>query len=286
MRLVLLLAPSLLLASAAALAGDPAPVDASLTAFKEGDYAKAAGIAEKVGADDPAYAKARYLLGEARLAAGDASAAEQAFRESLAKKADAVPTLAGLGRALQAKGSHEEALKTVQRAVLLDGKDAGARRALGEVLAAQGKAAEGRKELDQAVKLDPKDPLTARALVELCIKESNLGGALKAAERLVQADDKAPMGYFLRGLVLDKSGMDKEAIEAYEASLAKDPKLLDAHKNLAILCVAKNPLYQDRERTKKAMEHFEKYFELGGKDDELKQAYSTMKSFLDSQRGK
>ncbi len=76
-------APAALLAVAAmgaAALADGAPVDESLAAFKAGEYEKSASVAEKVPADDPAYAKARYLLGEARLALGDASAAEAAFR--------------------------------------------------------------------------------------------------------------------------------------------------------------------------------------------------------------
>ena len=53
-----------------------------------------------------------------------------------------------------------------------------------------------------------------------------------------------------------------------------------AHKNVAILCVAKNELYQDAERTKKAFDHFQRYFDLGGKDDELKKLYETIRSVL------
>ncbi|MCI0587577.1 MAG: tetratricopeptide repeat protein, partial [Planctomycetes bacterium] len=76
------------------------------------------------------------------------------------------------------------------------------------------------------------------------------------------------MGPFLRGLALDRLGKGREAIEAYEAALARDPKFLDAHKNLAILCHTRNPTYQDRARTEKAMAHYERYFALGGADAE------------------
>ena len=43
-------------------------------------------------------------------------------------------------------------------------------------------------------------------------------------------------------------------------------------------------LYQNAERTKKAMEHFKKYVELGGKDEKLKEIYGSMKAFLDGQK--
>jgi len=287
----LLPVPALLLAAGLAFAGDsvpsgPNPVDAAMAAFKEGDYAKAAEAVAKVGAEDPLFPKAQYVLGEARLAQGDAEAAEKAFRAGLDRKADSVPLLAGLGRAQTARGAHEEAMKNLQKAAKLDAKDAVVHRALGECLAAQGKAPEARKELEQAVKLEPKDPLAARSLVEHLLRQNDLDGAARAAEVHRASEPRGAMGDFLRGLVLDRSKKGKDAIESYEAALAKDPRFLDAHKNLAILCVTDNPLYSNRERTKKALEHFARYFELGGRDDELKQTYETIKAFVEGNKGR
>ena len=103
----------------------------------------------------------------------------------------------------------------------------------------------------------------------------------KVAGKLAKALPKHPMGHFLKGLVLDRRGKDKDAIEAYEKAIALDETFLDAHKNLAILCTTKNPLYRDKERTEKAFRHYEKYFELGGNDPELEQTYRTIKGYLE-----
>jgi tetratricopeptide (TPR) repeat protein len=285
----LLVVPVLLLAAGLARAGgDSTPassLDPAMAAFKEGDYAKAADAAAKVPAEDPLYPKAQYVLGESRLAQGDAEAAEKAFRAGLEKKPESGPLLTGLGRALTARGSNDEAMKSLQKALKIDAKDAVVHRALGECLAAQGKGPEARKELEQAVKLDPKDPLAARALVEHLVKANELDAAGKAAEACKASDPKGAMGDFLRGLVLDRSNKGKDAIEAYEAALAKDPKFLDAHKNLAILCVTDNPLYSNKQRTQKALEHFARYFELGGKDEELKRTYESIKAFIGGDKG-
>ena len=275
---------SLLLVAALLLLGDP--VDDALAAFKAGEYAKSAEIAEAVKPEDPAFPKSRYLLGEARLAAGDAAAAEKAFRAGLEKKADSAPLLTGLGRALAAAGKGEDALKEFQKAIKIDPKDAVAHRSLGECLAGMGKAPEARKSLEAAFKIDAKDPLTCRALVELLVKQDDLDAAEAYAAKARAADPKGAMGDFLQAVVLDKRKKGKEAIEAYEAAVAKDPKFLDAHKNLAILCISDNPTYQNRERTRKAFDHFAKYFELGGKDEELKQTYLTIKGFLEGNGGK
>jgi len=261
------------------------PLEKAMDAFRKGEYGDAVVEAMEVPASDPLYPKAQLLMGEAHLALEEWENAEKAFRLVLKSKPDAVPALAGLGRALTGLEKHTAAMEVLRKAVRLDPKDVGARRRLGEGLAAQGKPQDARKELEQASKIDPKDPLTARVLVEVLVKAGDVGDAAKAAEGLRAADPRSAMGDFLRGLVHDRNGSAKEAIASYEAAIAKDPKFLDAHKNLAILCVADNPAYRDRERTDKALAHFEKYFELGGKDEELRKVYDTMKSFLGSQKG-
>ena len=73
---------------------------------------------------------------------------------------------------------------------------------------------------------------------------------------------------------------------ALEKALALDASFLDAHKNLAILCHTRNPLYTDEVRTKKALEHYAKYFELGGQDKELESSYAQFKAFMDEYLGK
>ena len=49
---------------------------------------------------------------------------------------------------------------------------------------------------------------------------------------------------------------------------------------MAILCIAQNPVYTDQKRTAKAMEHFEAYERLGGRDATVLQVYGQLKSFL------
>ena len=273
---------ALVVMASTGLADDPlAP---AMEAYRNGEYEKAAEIASAVADDDPARLKAAYLIGEANLARGKWVAAEKAFREVLDKKADNVPALVGLGRAQAGGGSVDVAITTLEKAAKVDAKDAGARRALGETRFAKGDLEKARADLEAAVKLDPKDPLASRSLVEVSLKAERLELAVKEAERIAKALPEHPMGHFLRGYVLDRQGRDKDAISEYELAVAKDDKFIDAHKNLAILCVARNPNYADKERTAKAMDHFQRYFELGGTDKELKDKYEQIKAFLDSQK--
>ncbi len=267
--------------AAAAFAADEA-LSTAMDAFKSGDYAKAAEIASGVPADDPSRLKAAYLLGESDLMLEKYDDAEKAFREVLDKKADSVPALVGLGRAQIGTNHADDAVATLEKAVKLDGKDVAARRSLGDARFAKGDVDKARADLEAAVKLDPKDPLASRSLVEALVKADKTDLASKEADRLAKSAPDQAMGPFLVGYVLDRQGKDKDAIEQYEKAIAKDDKFIDAHKNLAILCVTKNPLYTNRERTKKALDHFKRYFELGGKDEKLKQDYEQIKAFMES----
>jgi tetratricopeptide (TPR) repeat protein len=269
----------MLAAAALARAGDP--VADAMDAYRRGEFAKVVEWAWSLKADDASRAKAAYLAGESDLMLEKWDDAAKAFEEVLAKKAENVPALTGLGRAQTGRGAHDDAIVTLERAAKLDAKDVAARRSLGEARLAKGDLDKAKADLEAATKLDPKDPLSARSLVETHLRAEKFDAAAKEADRLAKAVPEHPMGHFLRGLVLDRQGEDKDAIEAYEKAIAKDDKFIDAHKNLAILCVARSNTYQDRARVKKAFEHFRRYFDLGGKDTELKETYETIKSVLE-----
>jgi tetratricopeptide (TPR) repeat protein len=271
-------------AAASAFAADD-PVAPAMEAYKAGDYAKAVELASAVKTDDPARPRAAYVVGESNLMLEKWDDAQAAFKEILDKKADSVPALVGFGRAQIGKGANDDAITTLEKATKLDAKDAAARRSLGEAHLAKNETDKALADLSAATKLDPKDPLASRSLTELLLKGDKTDAAQKEASRLAAVIPDHPMGHFLAGYVFDKQKKIKDAIEEYEKAIAKDDKFIDAHKNLAILCVSQNPNYQDKDKTKKALEHFKRYFELGGKDEQLKQTYEQIKGFIEGKGG-
>jgi tetratricopeptide (TPR) repeat protein len=262
-------------------AEEASALDAVQEAFHAGDYASVVELAAAIPEDDADHRKACYLTGEAQLLLGNAGAAAAAFRQVLAANPDSVPALTGLGRALASLDEPKEAERTLRRAVKLDRKNAFALRSLGEFLVAEDRLAEGATCLELAVRRDPRDPLAARAAVEALVRLEKLDRARKIARTVRRARPEHPMGDFLTGIVLDRDGKVDEAIAAYEAAIAKDDTFIDAHKNLAILCTTQNPMYSMKERTEKALTHYERYFELGGQDEELRQIYQSIRSFID-----
>jgi tetratricopeptide (TPR) repeat protein len=251
--------------------------------FEAADFDAAADLASKVPEDDAAYARSRYLLGEIALIRGDGAEAEARHREALEKKPEAAPVLVGLGRALLAQGRAADAVPLLEKAAALDPKSARARAYLGLARSRADARDAGRKDLAAASKLDPADAEVARAAVEERIEAEDLPGAAKVASAFGKARKDHPMAPFLDALVLDRSRKFDEAVVAYEKAVKLDPAFLDAHKNLGIVCIAENPTYQDRPKTKKGLTHFRRYLELGGKDAEIRRISETIESFLKSQ---
>jgi len=253
-------------------------LDQAKVHFEAGEFEQALKAAAEVPARDDNYARSRYLMGEIELLLGNAAGARDSFQAAAKARPNSEPILTGLGRALIALEETDEAQAALERAVKANPKSGLAYCYLGIAKHAGGK---GGKEVAKGVKLAPRDADVARAAVLFWLEDGNDAKAGKAAKRFSSLRKDSPMGPFLHALVLEREKKYGKAIEAYQKALKRDDTFLDAHKNLAILCTTKNPLYRDKERTEKAFRHYEKYFELGGNDPELEQTYRTIKGYLE-----
>jgi protein O-GlcNAc transferase len=267
----------LLLAAAVSAAGK---LDEAKDQFAKGDFPAALAAADEVPPDDDGYVKARYLAGEIHLMLGDAEAAEKAFRAGLERKPGAEPLLTGLGRALLARDQVRDALPVLEKAAKAAPDSARALCFLGIARMRASDGRKGRKEIEKGAQLGKDDPEIARAAVVAYLGDEDTDDAGRAATRFQKAQPKSPMGPFLVALVREREKKYDDAIASYEAALKLDDTFVDAHKNLAILCIAQNPLYTNKERTEKAMKHFDRYFALGGKDAEVKRIWDTLQQFL------
>ena len=266
-----------LLAAAAYAAGT---IDDAKEKFAAGDFTGALALAGEVPADDAAFAKARYLMGEIHLMLGDPEAAEKAFRAALGKKPGAEPVLVGLGRALLEREQAPEAVRVLEEAVKAAPESGRAHCFLGIARMQESDGRKGRKDVEKGAQMAKDDPEVARASVVAYLRDEDTDDALRAAQRFAKAQPKSPMGPFLVAVVREREKKYDDAIASYEAAVKLDDAFLDAHKNLAILCIAQNPLYTNQERTGKAMKHFDRYFALGGRDAEVKQIYETLQQFI------
>jgi tetratricopeptide (TPR) repeat protein len=260
--------------------GGGTPLEEATRAFQAGEYARVLELA-KASASEADAPRLAYLSGEAELALGAPAAAEVSFRGVLAARPKAVPAQVGLGRALTALSRFDEAEQALASALAAAPKDVGALVAHGLLLSLTGKSEEARQTLEQAWKLDPKGPLTARGYVEVLLRADDVPGAAAIAESFMTARPEHPLGPFLFAWTLERDGEDEQAIAQYRAAIERDPNFVDAHKNLAILCHTLSDTYKVKERVELAYAHYERYFALGGKDQELERTYKDLLSFKD-----
>ena len=265
----------------AAFAAGGTPLDEATRAFQAGEYAKVLALATAGGASESDAPRLAYLAGEAQLALGAPAEAEKSFQGVLAARPKAVPAQVGLARAWMELARFDEAEKILAAALQSAPQDVGALVAHGLLLSNTGKSDEARKELEQAWKLDPKGALTTRGYVEVLLRADDVPAASAVAEGFISARPEHPLGPFLFAWTLERDGEDAQAIEQYQAALERDPNFIDAHKNLAILCHTLSNTYKVKERVELAYEHYERYFALGGKDQELRKMYADLLSFKD-----
>jgi tetratricopeptide (TPR) repeat protein len=248
-------------------------------AFEIGELPRVLELAKAGCPDELEGARLNYLAGEVELLLGAPAEAEALFRAVLAKRPKALPAQVGLGRALTAQAKFDEAGKALEAALGSDAKDVGALSAHGLLLSITGQSEKACQELRQAFELDPKGALTVRAYVEALLRADENPSAAEVIEAFIAARPKHPMGPFLLAWTLERDGEDAQAIERYQEALTNDPNFIDAHKNLAILCHTLSKTYQDKARTLLAFEHYERYFALGGKDQELRTMYADLLKF-------
>ncbi len=259
-------------------------LDSAAQAFEAGRLKECIQICEKVPDDAADHRKAVFLRAESYLRLGKPAEAQKGFELVLAENAKSVPAMIGFGRALAAQGKHDAAEEALRGAVKRDKKSAYAQRVLGEFFISQRKFSDARTTLSKAWKLDKKDPLTAIALVDVHLGYNDAKGSIKIAKQLIKARPKHPVGHFLLGRALEYDRDWKDAIKAYEEAIAQDKSFLDAYRNLAIVCQTQNVSYRDAALLKKSMSAYEQYFELGGKEPELRKIYDQMVAFLKWQK--
>jgi tetratricopeptide (TPR) repeat protein len=252
--------------------------------FTAGRFQKAVDAAKQVDdTDDAKFARSRYLMGEIQYMLGDREAAERSLRAALAKKRASAPILTALGRVLIDQEETDEALRLLKLAVKQDPKSGRARTYLGLATYQDTLGKKGMKDVKAGIKLAPKDPEVARAVVLVLLDAGSPAPAAKEAKRFAKARSDHPMGAFLHALIKEREGEFDKAIKLYEQAIKADDTFLDAHKNLAILCITQNPMYENKERTIKAFKHFKRYEDLGGRDEKVKRIHATLKSFFKQQ---
>ncbi len=238
-------------------------VNQGVRALEAGQSGTARRLFERALLAEPSNAAAHYHLGLVLLHdAHDPSAAVEHLKRATEARPDDPNALYQLGRALDALGKHDEAVRLYERVTALDPRHAGATWQLGQAALRRGDRRTAERLMRKAIALDPLQPAwyvalgtlyedagadeTALAVyreglrlnpedvdlrVELASVLVRLGRAGEALELLVEAEQRAtdrPDLFFAVGSAYLKVGNDKQAMRAFAAYLHATKDLPDA----------------------------------------------------------
>jgi tetratricopeptide (TPR) repeat protein len=191
--------------------------------FQAGDLDAARSHWEKALALDPNVGSAHSGLGQIALMQGERETAEQHFRIALRAGEDA-QALAGLGSLLLERDDLEAALRHLGRAADLAPNDPTIQLALGRAFARRGTETFAEKAFENALRVKPDLVAARQALASLTLKVKRFREAEAHYRALVDAPGFEIAGHVGLGDVARAEERHDDAVKAYEAALALDPK--------------------------------------------------------------
>jgi tetratricopeptide (TPR) repeat protein len=200
----------------------------------------------------PDYLPARVRLADALFAAGELNESRTMF-SSLAAEPQAEPLgLFGLGRIQAAEGKHEEAVRTIQRALTLFPEWGAAQYALALSLRALGRRAEAEQALQLHVQYgtrwpgvdDPllseisklrTDPAARFRRARRLADDGNVNGAIAEFEAALAEDSSLPLAHASLVKLYGATGNWAKAEEHYRAAVASGSGLAELHYDYGVL---------------------------------------------------
>jgi tetratricopeptide (TPR) repeat protein len=124
-----------------------------------------------------------------------------------------------------------------------------------------GDLAEARQALERTVALDPGILRARRELAEVLDESGDASASLDLYRALARELPRDFEIQFRRAVVARKLGLVEEAISGYQAAIALDSTLPEAHYNLAVL------LLREKQRPDLAAKSFQRFLELDPESD-------------------
>jgi len=184
---------------------------------------------------DPRY---QYNMGLFYLNSGNIDEAIKYLNAALSLDPRYAVALYSLGLAYSMKGNFDEAINKYQACLKINPNLTDAHNLLGTVYEQKGLLDKAEQEFRVAIADTSyrSKELAYYNLAKLYVEKNKLDEALVYTDKSIEIKNNFPMGYNLKGMILEKLSRYKEAIETYEKALvylAKD-KDVDISYNLAV----------------------------------------------------
>jgi tetratricopeptide (TPR) repeat protein len=173
--------------------------------------------------DNPTFSEGMLLRGTLSLNEGRYEEAINDLRAVLKDQPTAIPALKSLAAAYLASAEPELAEEQLKMAVTLAPADTQIRIQLATSLQAQQLFAEAIEQLQLAQKLDPESLVASEALFKIYLIQKDYTEASKLTDTIISHDTAAATGYFLKGMLLQAQGKERDSIAPLERALAISP---------------------------------------------------------------
>lgn len=200
--------------------------------YQHGRTAEAVARAKRVVAERPGmrtgYEFLSFLQGQAGDDAGAIETLSQADRRGLLDES----LRARWGLLLAESGKAEAALKVL--APLSGTRDPEILNDIGIGLATAGRAEEALRTFEKVLQLDPKNAVAYQNMGITHLQNGQVDRALAAFHAALALNDRLPRAWNSEGVALEQSGRPREAIEAWKKAVAVDPNQFDALFNIGL----------------------------------------------------
>ena len=198
-----------------------------------------AGIAKvrEALAADSEIVEAYLMLGNMQTKAKRDADAVAAFQKALALDPDNQNAAFNLALAYKTAGRAADAEAGFERVLALNPRDAKARYQLADMWMSSGQLARAETMLQRAIADNVERPSFQTKLGECYIEMKRYDEAERALAAALKEKPDAPMAHYDLGLVREARG-EPDAIGEYEAEIARNPTVYQAHFNLAKLLAA------------------------------------------------
>ncbi len=186
---------------------------------------------------------------------GNFEAAAKEFRQTLAEMPEMALAHAFLSLCLSNLDQNKEATEEAQAAIFHDPEESSGHFALAKAFYGRNRFKEAEGALQEAIRLAPHESYHYALLSSLKMQQSDWQGGLDAAEMGLEFEPEDPACNNLKAMALVKLGRKKEAGEALEGALERDPDDAFSHAN-------QGWSYLHEGDPNKALEHFREALRL------------------------
>jgi tetratricopeptide (TPR) repeat protein len=223
-------------------------------ALQGGEVDRAVELLSPVQEKDPKMYVIPFLLGEAALRKQDWTRAAEQLQRCMDLNPNFDSAMTGLARALAKLGRVDEAKNWLKKATGSNPDNYRAWYELG-LLEAESDPAAAQSSYEKAIAIQPNFSVGQRELAMLLFNQKNYAAALPKFEKAIALGlDDAPLYNFL-GICYNQTRQLQKSIRSHRTALTLDPKLAEAHLNLAYD-------YQLLHQPKTAREEYQKACDL------------------------